>query len=109
MSTPDAPAPRCDHCLAELGPEPIIATLDGASRRFCCAGCSGVFALLHAEGLDRRYYADRRWTETGPTPAILRAGGPSPRDDLSAYERVEAPDGAEASVELSIDGIRCAS
>jgi Cu2+-exporting ATPase len=110
MSSPEPSANRCAHCLAPLGRrEPIVATIDGAEHAFCCAGCRGVYALLHEEGLDRRYYADRRWTEVGPTTAILRAAGPAPRDDLSAFEVEAVPGGGEASVELAIDGIRCAS
>jgi Cu2+-exporting ATPase len=109
MSSGD-PRPRCDHCLADLaGRAPVVATLEGVEHRFCCAGCRGVFALLHEEGLDRRYYADRRWSETGPTPAILRAAGPLARDDLSAYDVRPSAGGASAELELAIDGIRCAS
>jgi Cu2+-exporting ATPase len=109
MSSPDAAPRRCDHCLAELrGRPPVVERVGGATRTFCCAGCRGVYTLLHDEGLDARYYADRRWHETGPTPAILRAAGPAPKDDLSAYEVRQGPSG-EAVLELSVDGIRCAS
>jgi Cu2+-exporting ATPase len=108
MSQPDPP-PRCAHCLAAVpARDPVRATIGGVEHVFCCAGCRGVFALLHDEGLDRRYYAERRWRERGPTPGILRAAGPAPRDDLTAYEVREAA-GSEAELELSIDGIRCAS
>ncbi|HSM91989.1 MAG TPA: heavy metal translocating P-type ATPase metal-binding domain-containing protein, partial [Anaeromyxobacteraceae bacterium] len=83
MSRPDPAPPRCAHCLAALTARPPVrATIDGVERAFCCAGCRAVFALLHDEGLDRRYYAERRWRERGPTPGILRAAGPAPRDDL---------------------------
>jgi Cu2+-exporting ATPase len=87
----------------------VRQTVDGVERSFCCAGCRGVFALLHDEGLDQRYYAERRWSEHGPTPGILRAAGPAPKDDLAAYDVRDAAGGAEAELELSIDGIRCAS
>jgi Cu2+-exporting ATPase len=110
MSSPDAAAARCDHCLAALrGGEGVVAQVEGVERRFCCAGCRGVYLLLRDEGLDRRYYADRRWAEVGPTPALLRAAGAPPRDDLSAYDLRTSPDGGGAELELSIDGIRCAS
>ncbi len=110
MSTPDPAARRCDHCLALVGRRaPVLDTFDGVERVFCCAGCRGVYALLRDEGLDRRYYADRRWTETGPTPGILRSAGPASRDDLSAFDVRILPGSAEAEVELAIDGIRCAS
>ncbi|HSN16190.1 MAG TPA: heavy metal translocating P-type ATPase metal-binding domain-containing protein, partial [Anaeromyxobacteraceae bacterium] len=109
MSRPDSPALRCAHCLAEVAArDPVRATIGGVEHVFCCSGCRGVFALLHDEGLDRRYYAERRWRERGPTPGILRAAGPAPRDDLTAYEVRDAA-GGEAELELSIDGIRCAS
>jgi Cu2+-exporting ATPase len=100
--------PRCDHCLAEVG-SPVVATIGGTERRFCCSGCRAVFTLLHDEGLDGRYYADRRWNEVGPTPAILRAAGPAPKDDLTAFDVRALPAGGEAELTLSIDGIRCAS
>ena len=94
MSLPEL----CAHCLAEMAArEPVLATIGGVARSFCCAGCRGVFALLHEEGLDRRYYADRRWTETGPTPAILRAAGPAQRDDLSAFDVREIVAGPNTS------------
>src|SRR5512133_2218229 len=109
MSQPDSPPQRCAHCLAAVAArDPVRATIGGVEHVFCCPGCRGVFALLHEEGLDRRYYAERRWRERGPTPGILRAAGPPPRDDLTAYE-VRDAGGSEAELESSIDGIRCAS
>jgi Cu2+-exporting ATPase len=91
----------CDHCLAPLAArETVREEVGGVPRAFCCAGCLGAYRLIHDEGLDR-YYADRRWEEVGPAaPTAL---------DLGAFlaQVREVSDGAE--LDLSIDGIRCAS
>ena len=96
--------PVCDHCLLEFPPrEAVAAEIGGEPRVFCCAGCRGVFELVHAEGLGA-YYETRRWD--GPGAPVTAAGAVA---DLSAFrEAVRASAGSE-EVELYVDGIRCAS
>ncbi|BDG01905.1 heavy metal translocating P-type ATPase [Anaeromyxobacter oryzae] len=92
---------RCDHCLADFpAREAVRAEIAGAPRVFCCAGCRGVFQLVHDEGL-AAYYDTRRWSETGPA-------GAAPLD-LAAFEGAVREAGGIAEVDVAIDGIRCAS
>jgi P-type Cu2+ transporter len=97
---------RCDHCLASFPDGEAVVERDGeVERRFCCAGCRGVWRLVRDEGLGR-FYEERRWDPAGLPPADRP--GVAPLADLSAYQPVVAPDGT-AEVDVAIDGIRCAS
>jgi P-type Cu2+ transporter len=101
--------PRCDHCLLDF-PEREAARdlVAGAARVFCCAGCRGVYALVHAEGLAAFY--DRRtsepgssWEETGPGTVN------APRPDAALFrEAVREVEGGQ-ELDFAIEGIRCAS
>jgi P-type Cu2+ transporter len=92
---------RCDHCLAEFSARDAVrADVAGAARTFCCAGCRGVFQLVHDEGL-AAYYATRRWDEAGPPPGSAL--------DVGAFEGAVRVEGGAAEVDVAIDGIRCAS
>ena len=91
----------CEHCLLEFpAREAVRAEVAGRERLFCCAGCRGVFQLVHEEGLGA-YYDRRRWTEVGPSP-----GGAI---DLPAFRDALREAGGAAELDLAIDGIRCAS
>jgi Cu2+-exporting ATPase len=97
---------RCDHCLASFPDGEAVVERDGeVERRFCCAGCRGVWRLVRDEGLGR-FYDERRWDPAGLPPADRP--GVAPLADLSAYQPVVAPDGT-AEVDVAIEGIRCAS
>jgi P-type Cu2+ transporter len=92
---------RCDHCLADFPErEAVREAVAGAPRVFCCAGCRGVFQLVHDEGL-AAYYETRRWSETGPAAAGAL--------DLAAFEAAVRSEGGAAELDVAIDGIRCAS
>jgi P-type Cu2+ transporter len=92
---------RCDHCLADLAEQDAVrAEVAGAAHVFCCAGCRGVFQLVHDEGL-AAYYDTRRWTETGPAQAQAL--------DLAAFREGLREEGGAAELDVAIDGIRCAS
>jgi Cu2+-exporting ATPase len=106
VSTPSrrAAAIRCDHCLGEFPRrEAVLEVFAGREHAFCCRGCLGVFRLVHEEGLGA-YYDTRRWdgpgAPVGDAPAAL---------DLAAFRDTVAEDGAEATLQLYVDGIRCAS
>jgi Cu2+-exporting ATPase len=95
---------RCDHCLLEFPErEAVRDDAEGTPRVFCCAGCRGVYRLIHEEGLER-FYAGRDWKEPG------LAADPGGRGlDLAGFrERVQEAGGV-AELDLYIDGIRCAS
>lgn len=98
--------PRCDHCLASFPDAEAVTERDGdVERRFCCAGCRGVWRLIRDEGLGR-FYDERHWDAAALPPAARP--GAAPLADLSAYRPVVAPDGT-AEVDVAIEGIRCAS
>ncbi len=97
---------RCDHCLASFPDGEAVLERDGeVERRFCCAGCLGVWRLVRDEGLGR-FYDERHWDAAGLPPAARP--GAAPLTDLSAYRPVVATDGT-AEVDVAIEGIRCAS
>jgi len=111
MSTATAsPAPGpvpCAHCLLPVPPHAEVrAEIGGAERIFCCAGCRGVYELVHAEGLGS-YYDARRWD--GPGQAVSEL----PEPDLAAIrEAVRHGEGAAQGtdeVDVYVDGIHCAS
>jgi Cu2+-exporting ATPase len=93
----------CDHCLLPVPPHGALrAVIAGAERVFCCAGCRGVFELVHAEGLGS-YYQARRWDGPGQPVSTL------PVPDLAAIrEGVRHGEGAD-EVDVYVDGIHCAS
>jgi P-type Cu2+ transporter len=98
--------PRCDHCLLDFPErEAVRDVVAGAARVFCCAGCRGVYALVHAEGLAAFY--DRRtwepWEETGPG-----AVNAPPPDAALFREAVREVEGGQ-ELDFAIEGIRCAS
>ncbi|HET7823818.1 MAG TPA: heavy metal translocating P-type ATPase [Anaeromyxobacter sp.] len=106
MNTPARRAAtiRCDHCLGEFPKrEAVLEVFGGREHAFCCHGCLGVFRLVNEEGLGA-YYDTRRWdgpgAPVGDAPAAL---------DLAAFRDAVAEEGAEATLQLYVDGIRCAS
>ena len=95
---------RCDHCLLDFPErEAVRVAEDGGSRVFCCTGCSGIWRLLHDEGL-ARFYETRRWEEPG-----LAARPGEETTDLAAFEAAVRAVGSEREVEIYLEGIRCAS
>jgi Cu2+-exporting ATPase len=94
---------RCDHCLLAFPErEAVRSAVDGAARVFCCTGCRGVSELIAAEGLSG-FYAGRKWDEPG-----LAADPTRPVDAAAFRDAVREEDGL-ATVDLYVDGIRCAS
>ena len=95
---------RCDHCLLEFPErEAVRDEIAGAPRLFCCAGCRGVYRLIHQEGLER-FYDGRDWKEPG------LAADPGGRGlDLAGFRERVHEAGGVAELDLYIGGIRCAS
>jgi Cu2+-exporting ATPase len=95
-------AEPCAHCGLPLPTPPIEA--DG--NRFCCIGCSSVFAAIHGAGLGA-FYAARDGAEG-------RRARPAGRrfaefDDPSSSCGFEThPDGT-LSTELRLEGVHCAA
>jgi Cu2+-exporting ATPase len=94
--------PSCAHCLLDIPRESALRDEDeGQEILFCCAGCRGIYRLLHGEGLGEFYRRRTGWVpgppETGSAP------------DLDALaDSVVAAGGADEAT-LAISGIRCAS
>ncbi len=81
--TPPTAAATCYHCGTANPPgSRWTATIAGAPRAFCCAGCVAVAETLHAAGLDALY--------AGRTEVALRA------DPAAADEWTRWGDAAEA-------------
>ncbi len=91
----------CDHCLLEVSERNAIHDeIDGRQKVFCCHGCSGIYRLIHSEGLDDFYTKRQEWTP-GPTE--------NKSVDLSAFLDNLRPAGSEIETDIILDGIRCAS
>ncbi len=78
----------------------VFDDIDGQRKVFCCHGCSGIYRLIHSEGLDEFYAKRREWI---PGPAVGTAV------DVPAFLDGLRPVGREMETEVIIDGIRCAS
>ncbi len=79
---------RCAHCGL-----PVEAT--GADPVYCCAGCEGAAAIVHAAGLEA-WYTRRTATPDRPAPADV---------DWSAVPVVDQ--GGTCEARLVIGGLRC--
>src|SRR6185436_1724632 len=93
---------RCAHCGE---PCPCDAPLR-ESRRFCCAGCETVFALLTDSGLGQFYeLADRPGKKMGSPPAPSQWAF---LDQESVRSKlVDFSDGRQASVRFLLPSIHC--
>lgn len=95
---------RCDHCLLEFPDRGAVHdTVDGHEQVFCCNGCSGIYRLIHQEGLDA-FYEKRKWNESGISSSLFRR---EPDIKPFAEHVIESENGRE--IDLYIEGIRCAS
>src|SRR5512137_1789721 len=93
--------PACDHCMLDVSEQDAVRdAIDGQSKVFCCRGCSGIYRLIHGEGLDDFYAKRREWV---PGPSEIRPV------DASAFLDGLRSAGPEIETDLIIDGIRCAS
>src|SRR5688572_23967238 len=96
---------RCEHCGLPL-PNVLVLASDG--KRFCCNGCSTVYAAIQGAGLGA-FYEERE--VLGDESARARPSGRSfsELDDeefARTFERL--PDGS-VSVELQLEGVHCAA
>jgi Cu2+-exporting ATPase len=106
------PAAVCFHCaLPVLEPGRHVASVLGAAREFCCAGCEAVARTIVAGGFER-YYETRNPPRPGDGAALLPQDLPPLEiyDDPEAQRQfVAAPDAARHEVSLILDRIRCAA
>jgi len=93
--------PSCEHCLLEV-PEAaaLRGTVDGREVFYCCAGCRGIHALLRSEGLADFYRRRDGWSPGPPSDAGASA---------AAFADAVRVGEDEATVDLAVSGIRCAS
>ncbi len=101
----------CAHCGLPVGAYPVEAA---SGVRFCCTGCSVVYATLRAEGYGDTYYRlqklapGARPAQPAQTPTdALQLGELDTEAFLSEHAR-PAP-GDERAIELFLDGVHCAA
>ncbi|HVI59103.1 MAG TPA: heavy metal translocating P-type ATPase [Luteimonas sp.] len=99
------PDTACFHCGEPLPPHPATATIDAATRAFCCEGCAGAAQWIRDADLGD-YYALRSAPagQVGTEPVDFSAWD---RDDL-LHEHVHAVAGGREITVLT-DGMRCAA
>lgn len=97
-------APPCFHCGLEAK-NPLIGTIEGQEREFCCSGCRTVCEIIHSQGLES-YYAKRGESTSGRAAPGL----PEFPFDHEDFQRqyVQAV-GDARQVSLMIDGMHCAA
>ncbi len=108
LATLDAAAQRCYHCGApNPSPGRWRASLHGAAREFCCAGCLAIARTIEAAGLDAFY--DRRSEASDRAVAARQSDDAWAQwDDAAAQAglvRTTAEGHAETS--LLLEGIHC--
>lgn len=94
----------CFHCSAEIPRGVKVEERRGEELlRFCCNGCHGAYLIISGAGLEA-FYQRRRWDQ----PLQVPQRQPERYDDayLSRFVRLEEEG---SSLDLIIDGIRCAS
>jgi len=95
---------RCDHCLLEFPDrEAVNDTIDGHEKVFCCIGCSGIYHLIHQEGLEA-FYKKRKWNESGISSSLFQR-----EPDIKPFAEHVTESGNNREIDLYIEGIRCAS
>ena len=95
----------CHHCGEPLPTPPLIATLDGQSHAFCCAGCAGAAQWISDAGLGNYY--ELRTAPAGQVGDEVVDFSSWDRDDL-LQEHVHAVAGGREITVLS-DGMHCAA
>ncbi|HVC10067.1 MAG TPA: heavy metal translocating P-type ATPase [Burkholderiales bacterium] len=107
-----AAVPACFHCgLPVAEPGHHRASVLGAPREFCCAGCEAVARTIVAAGFER-YYEARAPAEDGAARAPLARDLPPAEvyDDPAAQREFVAALGEhEREASLILDRIRCAA
>jgi Cu2+-exporting ATPase len=92
----------CFHCGEPVpGEDRWQAEIDGATARFCCAGCRAVAQTIHAAGLTS-FYVRRDAPVT--TPATDHDGT---FEDEAFASAVVSAGGTVCEAALLIDGVRC--
>ncbi len=95
---------RCFHCGLDAD-NPLLGTVDGQIREFCCSGCLMVCEIIHSQGL-ASYYSKRG------DAASLRAATKAqefPFDHEDFQRQYVQRSGDSREVSLMIDGIHCAA
>ncbi|MNX33248.1 putative copper-exporting P-type ATPase V [compost metagenome] len=94
----------CFHCGLETR-HPLLGTIDGQEREFCCSGCRTVCEIIHTQGLES-YYDKRGEAKSGRAAP----GAPEfPFDHEDFQRQYVHQDGASCQVSLMIDGMHCAA
>lgn len=95
----------CHHCGEPLPSPPVIASLDGKSRAFCCAGCAGAAQWIADAGLGNYY--ELRTAPAGQVGEDIVDFSSWDRDDL-LQDHVHSVAGGREITVLS-DGMHCAA
>lgn len=104
----DMRSPGCHHCGEPLPAQPVLATLKGDTRAFCCGGCAGAARFIDEAGL-ADYYRLREAEGQRVGEDAQDYGAFDREDVLREHSRVatDAPDCREMT--LIVDGMRCAA
>jgi Cu2+-exporting ATPase len=103
MKNDSHPLPSCSHCGSEFPPADLIrTTVDDRQLDFCCRGCHGAYLIIHGAGLGSYYRRQDQQAVTVQEAALSRYD-PQYLDQFVSHSE------NRSSINLIIDGIRCAS
>ncbi|GFO58320.1 copper-translocating P-type ATPase [Geomonas silvestris] len=94
----------CFHCGSPILPGQLVTeTGSGTTLSFCCRGCHGAYLLINGAGL-AEFYRRRDWQESGVAASDFQSNLSAAY--LARFVRQQA---VGATVDIIIEGIRCAS
>lgn len=94
---------QCAHCLITIDRSNTALFLEENGKRlsFCCQGCRGIYQLVNQEGLQSFYGRRQGWIDGPPITDEIT---------LSDFENnVRTSGDGHSHIDISVDGIRCAS
>ncbi len=68
---------KCDLCGLDVGPAPIVRTIDGEKKQFCCEGCARVYQVAHDNGMLDKVKAEHKSKPPTLAESLGAAGGES--------------------------------
>lgn len=100
----------CYHCGLPNDPhQEHTATVLGETRHFCCPGCQAVASAIVANGLEDYYQFRTEPAVTGDAQLESTLAQLALYDDPALQEEFVYDEGANKSIQLTVEGITCAA
>ena len=96
---------KCAHCRGEFEREALI---ERGGELFCCEGCTGVYEILNASGLNE-FYERLGKTTLNPALSAKNAAQKSQEDLAAIYQNYVKNENGFSKISLIIEGIHCSA